>query len=318
MKYLKILFFFFCFSKSLFSDIIFLKNNVSIEGKILLQTREKVNIQLEDGSQKTIDKKDIEKIIYGKTKKEIFEEQKRKQEEELKRKQEEELKRKQEEELKRKQEEELKRKQEEELKRKQEEELKRKQEEELKRKQEEELKRKQEEELKRKQEEELKRKQEEELKRKQEEKKSPHFVYLQSALLPGLGHYRIGQKNKAFVWGGLFLTSVGYFAYNYQKTNFFKNQYFRSSDQLSNLMYLGIVTPFSLEEILLGRTISKNKDLFKKYSQNLSYSSMIVLAIYFSQLYFLKQDWDILIQREAYFIESCRDCQTVFQYATRF
>lgn len=99
------------------ADTIILRNGQKIEGKIINQTREKVEIQKDDGSKVSIDKNNIIKIEFGPTQKQIEENKRleleqRKKEEERKRLEEEQ--RKKEEELLRKQiEERLKREQEE-------------------------------------------------------------------------------------------------------------------------------------------------------------------------------------------------------------
>lgn len=62
------------------ADIIILKNGKQYEGKIINQTREKIQIQLEEGKNLNIDKNEIQRVIYSPTSEEM-----RKREEELRR-----------------------------------------------------------------------------------------------------------------------------------------------------------------------------------------------------------------------------------------
>lgn len=140
MNNLKYYFLAILFTTSLLADTIQLKNGNIIEGKILNQTRTKIQIQTEEGKVLLIDKSEVQRIKYGPTRKELEQKQEeQRRQEELRRKQEEERK-KQEEEQRRQ--EELKRKQEEERKKQEE---KQRRQEELKRKQEEERKKQEEE-----------------------------------------------------------------------------------------------------------------------------------------------------------------------------
>lgn len=90
-KFFLILNLLFIFNLSLYGDIITLKNGKKLEGKIINQTRERVQIQLENGNTIILDKSEIQKIQFGPTDKEIekkrqeelrkLEEEKRRQEE---------------------------------------------------------------------------------------------------------------------------------------------------------------------------------------------------------------------------------------------
>ncbi len=76
----KFAFIFFVFVFPLLADIIILKNGKQYEGKIINQTREKIQIQLEEGKNLNIDKNEIQRVIYSPTSEEM-----RKREEELRR-----------------------------------------------------------------------------------------------------------------------------------------------------------------------------------------------------------------------------------------
>ncbi len=104
------------FSKGIRSEIVILKSGERIEGKIINQSRTKIELQKEDGTKLVIDKDNIEKIQFGPTQREI--EEKKRKEEEQHRKEEERLRQ---EEERRRIEEELRRQEEEERLKKQEE-----------------------------------------------------------------------------------------------------------------------------------------------------------------------------------------------------
>ncbi|GIX42076.1 MAG: hypothetical protein KatS3mg129_1809 [Leptospiraceae bacterium] len=244
----------------LLSDTVHLKNGNKIQGKIVNQSRTKIQINV-NGKIETIDKQNISKIEF-----QDLEAIRRKQEEE------------------RKQQEELKRKKEEERKRQ--EELKRKQEEERKRQ--EELKRKQEEERKR--QEELKRKQEK--KQKEKIKKIPpediKFVYLRSALLPGWGHYKIESKYQPYIWGGLFWIFLGGTLAQANKALQLQKEY----DNFVNTQYLLTQNNLITSELSIYY-ISKsgNKKALVKKAINQTYQlSGLTLLIYLTQFYFLYKD----------------------------
>ncbi|MFN3604853.1 MAG: LA_0442/LA_0875 N-terminal domain-containing protein [Leptonema sp. (in: bacteria)] len=77
-KKMFIFFVFVLITSLLYSDTIILKNGQKYEGKIINQTRERVQIRLENGKELVINKNDIQKIQFGPSAEEI----KRKQEEE--------------------------------------------------------------------------------------------------------------------------------------------------------------------------------------------------------------------------------------------
>ncbi|MFN3604814.1 MAG: LA_0442/LA_0875 N-terminal domain-containing protein, partial [Leptonema sp. (in: bacteria)] len=71
---------FLSFTFSLYADTIILNNGKKYEGKVINQTREKVQMRLENGKEILINKNEIQKILFGPT-----EEDRRKLEEEKKR-----------------------------------------------------------------------------------------------------------------------------------------------------------------------------------------------------------------------------------------
>ena len=236
---------------SLFSDTIYLKNGKKIEGKIVNQSRTKVQIDV-NGKLELIDKENISKIEFQNL-------EERKKQEELKRQQEEERKR------------------QEELKRQQEEE--RKKQEELKRQQEEERKRQ----------EDLKRQQQEE--RKKQEIKTPNteFVYLKSAIFPGWGEYAINHPYKAMIFGGLFWISLGATISEVNKIKSIQKEYDNLSNIY--FINDSIIELFPEEfDLYFMNQISNKKSLIKSSINNATNLLILTVFVYFFQFPYLYYD----------------------------